>query len=437
VLIALLLFFSLGLQAQWIESPSHPEDHQGQEDHPVVVSPYHYPIYNPLVSTITMAVLKPSKQPLYKTISIVRFPERAGLKGFENQHKLELAFFKQKNPKAPLLFLIPGIGGYALYPNTIYVGEFLYKAGFSVLTLPATLSWQFALGVSQSGYPGYSPRDAEDLLEFMKVAEGRLRKEEGITPSKYGLMGYSLGGLDSGFVANLNLQKNYFHFDRVLMINPPLQKAKSIDSLDGLFVGRGLLSIREQRERLEAAMREFREFSRQSLESLLKMDLERGLGLADTEISWLIGSSFRESLRDVIMVTQELLDLKILRVPNSRFLRGLRKAEAASFNFREYLDQFLFSQFTSLGLTQFHARNADELVEESDLREVLLHLSRKGQRWAVFHNENDFIFHDGDREFLLNSRSASRIYPLGGHLGNLWYEQNQYDIVRYFKPMLR
>lgn len=413
------------------------ESKKDNEKIPVHVSSYHYPIYDPLVSTITTAIIKPSLRSHYKEILFTLFPNRSKIRYFGAHTQLHLAFFKQnKNPTAPLIFLIPGVGGHALYPNTIYVAEILHKAGFNVLTLPASMSWQFALSVSKTGYPGYSPRDAVDMFELMKLVNAKLISEEKVKPKKYGLMGYSLGGLDAGFVSQLDIKSPYFNFERILMINPPLQKAKSIDSIDDLMISDSSFSIEGQIENLKRNQQKLFNFGQHTIESLHTLDLEKQIGLADSQLSWLIGADFKNALRDVLLVSQNIDDMHILKTPSYDYLDPIRETEAWLFQFKEYVEDVLFVHMTQKESKKLLIKSPADLIEKSDLRGVLFQLTEANKMWAVFHNENDFIFHRGDLAFLMKSHSASRIYPLGGHLGNLWYEQNQKDIINFFKPLL-
>ncbi len=56
----------------------------------------------------------------------------------------------------------------------------------------------------------------------------------------------------------------------------------------------------------------------------------------------------------------------------------------------------------------------------------------------VMHNLDDFLASRADLEYLegvLGDRL--KLYPYGGHLGNLWCPQNRRDIVSVFRPLLR
>lgn len=404
----------------------------------VLVTPYEFPIENPWMATLsTVFFVKPSKQFDYKTVTVVLHPERSKFNRIGDRNQVNIAFFKQReNPSAPLIFLIPGIGGNSRFPRTIYIGDLLYQAGFNVVTVPATMSSQFTLGISRTGYPGYSPRDAEDMLEFMKHVDSKLRNEENISPTRYALMGFSLGALDSGFIAKLDLQKHYFNFERVLMVNPPIQKARSIDAIDSLVLG-SRHSIDDLIDSDSDGDQRLTEFQKDDiLEPLSYLSFDRRKrGFADAELAWLIGANFRRSLSNVILASQDVYELNAQKSKSKEILRPLGRAETIRYSFNDYVNQILLKDINSTENNSIHFQTSDELIATSDLREVLRDLTNQQIPWAVFHNQNDFIFHNGDLEFLCGTHSASRVYPLGGHIGNIWYMQNQEDIVRFFEPL--
>jgi hypothetical protein len=57
---------------------------------------------------------------------------------------------------------------------------------------------------------------------------------------------------------------------------------------------------------------------------------------------------------------------------------------------------------------------------------------------VVMHNRDDFLVSIEDLDYLeglLGDRA--RIYPYGGHMGNIWYWQNRNDIVSIFRSLPR
>ena len=50
-------------------------------------------------------------------------------------------------------------------------------------------------------------------------------------------------------------------------------------------------------------------------------------------------------------------------------------------------------------------------------------------------NVDDFILAKGEVEFLRSTfGDRARIYPRGGHCGNLEYHENVADMLRFFEP---
>lgn len=405
-------------------------------DKPIMVAPYEFPISNPLVATLSVSVVEATETPIYEPLTIDLLPGRSDLNPFPVSPPNILALFKHDNdPTAPLIFLIPGVGGNPLYSTTLFIAEYLYHAGFTVVTLPATMSWQFALGVSSSGYPGYSPRDAEDMYRLMIFLEKKLKTHYQLRPRNYGLMGYSLGGLDSAFVSLIDRRQKHFQFNRILMINPPLQKAKSISALDGLMAYENKKKSWWMIGDLLTEFESYWQNAHFSFKDLLGWKDSTPLNMSDSQMAWLIGASFRRSLHDVLLVTQSIRDLGILPSAFNRWTNGHRDYEAYKYNFHEYLAKVLLVDIDKNQPTNFTVRDLDELIAQTDVRPVLNELTKLGQTWAVYHNTDDFIFHKGDNEAIMATATASRLYPHGGHLGNVWYSQNKKDVIDYFAKM--
>jgi hypothetical protein len=383
----------------------------------VVVSPYDFPITNTYLATLSFVTAQPSKNIQYKILPITMHPERASIPYYGKNNVLNLAFLNHEdNPTAPLIFIVPGLGCTTVKSSTLYLAEMFYNDGYNVVTLPSTMSWQFALSVSRTGFPGYSQIDAEDMLNLMKTADYQLRQKTNINPSKYAIVGFSLGALDSSFIANLDLEKHYFNFEQVLMINPPIQKDKSISILDRL------MNIGDVN---------FINTSFANIEKLLNFNFNLRIGLSNPQMAWIIGSNFRKSLHHVLLLSQEIDNQNIFKTPSTPFWKEIREAEAYSYNFRDYINKFLFTKLKNSEIPSDKFNTPEELIALSDMRIQLQSLSDNNVKWAIFHNKNDFIFHDNDLEYLMNSNSDSRIYPVGGHLGNIWFNQNRHDILNF------
>ena len=64
----------------------------------------------------------------------------------------------------------------------------------------------------------------------MELIRRQLERE--IEISRYDLAGYSLGATHAAFVARLDDQRRAFGFERVLLINPPVNLARAAQVLD-------------------------------------------------------------------------------------------------------------------------------------------------------------------------------------------------------------
>jgi hypothetical protein len=52
----------------------------------------------------------------------------------------------------------------------------------------------------------------------------------------------------------------------------------------------------------------------------------------------------------------------------------------------------------------------------------------------LMHNADDFLLQDGDIAFLQSTFPGRfQLYPHGGHVGNIWYQQNQSDLLTLLK----
>ena len=102
--------------------------------------------------------------------------------------------------------------------------------------------------------------------------------------------------------------------------------------------------------------------------------------------------------------------------------------EAMSFTFTEYIDQFVYPHLVSLGET----RTKEEIFYSMSLESMGDRL-RRDERVFVMHNLDDFLLREGDGEViedLFNGRA--RLYPIGGHVGNIWHPDNRSFIENYF-----
>ncbi len=98
-------------------------------------------------------------------------------------------------------------------------------------------------------------------------------------------------------------------------------------------------------------------------------------------------------------------------------------------SFIDYFNEFLYpySQSRNPGLTK------EALIEGTSLRSIESYL-RNSPKISLMDNEDDLILAPGDLAFLKNVfGSRAKIYPYGGHLGNMTYRDNVAYMINVFK----
>lgn len=158
----------------------------------------------------SMATLLLSNTPSFKMIiqKISLHPERDHLFKFKKKmDSLNYAFKLQSNPKASMIVIIPGIGSTATDASTLYLAEQVYSLGFSVITLPSSTHWSFALAASSKGATGYLPSDSLDMYELLNAIKQNIYDNHSITPKHWGVLGTSYGTLDSAFLMKRDIEK--------------------------------------------------------------------------------------------------------------------------------------------------------------------------------------------------------------------------------------
>ena len=201
-----------------------------------VEKPYFYPYVNPLEATVMelppyyQADL-PEQVPT-KVFSLNVYPEREIPKVFWYEDGLDCSLVYQKH-KAPLVFIIAGTGARYNSPKMLNLQKALYQAGYHVVSITSPTHMHFIVNASSTMTPGNLYEDAKDLYQVMQLAMERVQKQ--IEVSGYHLTGYSLGGIQAAFVSMLDEEHKVFDFQRVLLINPPVNLYTSVNILDNML----------------------------------------------------------------------------------------------------------------------------------------------------------------------------------------------------------
>ena len=336
--------------------------------------------------------------------------------------------------KAPLIFLIAGTGAGDQSQKALAMMKALYSAGFHVISLPSPTHPNFVISASQSHIPGDLIEDAADLYRVMEAVWGKVKDDIDVT--EFHLGGYSLGGTHAAFVARLDEERRVFNFRRVLMVNPAVNLYTSVTRIEGLLdtIPGGHRRIGAYFNRM---MAKFTEFYRKGdfvdiNDEFLYAVFKSGLFSRD-ESGALIGLSFRISLAGMIFSSDVMTNGGYI-VPKNRVLTSGDSLHdyllvSIHLSFINYFDEYFYPYFRNKrpGLTRA------ALIDSLGLRAIEGYL-RSSPKFGVVTNGDDFILAPGEIDYLQRLfGDRARIYPRGGHLGNLEYRDNMAALVGFFQ----
>jgi hypothetical protein len=406
---------------------------------------YDYPLKDPYVATIVGTPTEfeaelPEKID-YELLGLKVFPNRPTPDVFWYQREFLYTLTYQKQ-EAALIFVIAGTGSSSYSSSVIFLQKAFYKAGFHVICLSSPTQMNFVVTASATCVPGNIVEDAQDLYRVMSLAWEQVKDR--IKVSEFYLTGYSLGASQAAFVAKLDEEKRVFNFKKVCMINPAVSLYTSAKILDDM-----LLEIMPDRNSPEVFDRwfngvlgKFGEAYRMMGQPPLDHDFlydayrilhKKGQTPRQEDMAGIIGTVFQLALRNMIF-TSDVMSNSGLIVPKNRVLESSDSLTdywkvTGTVSFIDYFDELLYPYFQSRnpGLTK------ETLIESTSLRSIESYL-RNTPKIVLMDNEDDLILTPEDLAFLKNVFGPrAKIYPYGGHLGNMTYRDNIAYLINILK----
>ena len=398
---------------------------------------YGYPIPGSYEATImgTPAELKPElpKEVPVKQFALEIFPDRQKPEVFFYNEGLRCTLAYQKE-RAPLVFLIAGTGSNHAAPKLVSMMKQLYQAGYHVVTLPSPTHPNFIISASESSMPGDLTEDAADLYRVMESVWNRVKDD--IEVSDFYLGGYSLGGTQAAFVAKLDEQRKVFNFRKVLMINPAVNLYNSVAQIEATLdkIPGGKKKIIAFLNSTLAKLVEFYEegdyvdFNSEFFFNVYKSKL-----LTHDEAGGVVGLAFRIASAGMIFDSDVMTNGGYV-VPKNRVLKAGDPLKdyfrvAIHLSVIDYFNEYLFPYFQKKrpGFTR------EALIDAQSLKSIEGYL-KSSQKFGVMANENDLILAPGELDYLRQLfGTRTKVYPRGGHLGNLEYKDNMAYMAGFFK----
>jgi ABC-type transporter lipoprotein component MlaA len=403
------------------------------------VASYDYPITNPLAATVVGTPQSyqadlPKKIPV-KHRELEVFTDREIPDILWYNRTLRYSFVAQEGP-APLIFVIAGTGASYHSPKMQVLQRALYQGGFHVLSLSSPTHPNFIASASISGMPGHLLEDSQDLYRVMRLAWLQIREEAEVTD--FHVTGYSLGAAQAAFVSRLDDEQGDFQFRKVLMINPPVSLYNSTSILDEMLENNIPGGIDHFPDYFDRVFRAFTDTYRRGdfvhLNGDFLYSAYKNRQPADEDLAALIGTSFRISAANMFFTSDVLNNSGYIKPKNLVLSTGDSVTDYFKVSGRvSFLDYFreLFSPYFQ---NKYPGTTEQMLIDNLSLFRLEEYL-RQNQSIGLVHNADDIILAPGELDYLLGVfGDRAKLYPRGGHCGNLEHRDNIAYIVQFFQP---
>ncbi len=399
---------------------------------------YDYPFVNPLEATVvgTPTVYRaevPKKDPT-REHKLTIFEDREVPKVFWYSNRLEFSLTTQRG-EAPLIFVIAGTGGSYKSPKVVAMQKAFHQAGFHTIAISSPTHMNFIINASTTSVPGRIEEDCEDIYRVMEKAYESVASRVSVT--EFYLTGYSLGGSQSAFVAKLDETRQTFNFKKVLVINPSVSLYNSVQILDQMltdtvgeepgafnsYLGRVVRSFLTAYDRSEPL-----DFNEDFLYQIYKRRVP-----TEAKLEALIGFSFRISSSNMAF-TSDVMSRFGMVVPSDKVLRptdstGPYFERLLRTSFMDYFHNFFYPYHQA----RHPSLTRDQLIDELSLKHIESYL-RGAEKIAMTTNDDDLILAPGEVDWLRDVfGSRAKIWPTGGHCGNMEHKDFVAYMVDYFK----
>ncbi|WP_022660353.1 hypothetical protein [Paucidesulfovibrio longus] len=340
---------------------------------------------------------------------------------FSYSAAMEYSLLLQDGP-APLVFLIAGTGGRYDESKMQFLQQLFFDAGFHTACIDSPTQFQFLVSASRRGIAGYVPWDVDDLWRVMGLIRTEAESRRQVTG--YRLAGYSLGALHAAFLAERDSHAHVYDFERVLMLNPPVDLYSSALNFDS-WLGNGEAGMAKAEAAIGTFIREFTEFYKANdlgdLDSEALFRFFDTLHMSEEQLQALISSSFRLTCASMSFTSDVLLRAGYLVPPDrelSLYDPLLPYFDAASrLTFEQYVKEFLlpYVQYVDPAAT------LATVLHECSLRSIARFL-RAADNVFVLGTEDDPILDPDELDFLKATFAGrAEFFKHGGHCGNFQY----------------
>ena len=397
---------------------------------------YNFPIEDPYSATIigsaTMMTPGVSENIPLKVYEIQIKDKKEIPDVFWYASKFKFSFSKQKNKKAPLIFVLAGTGSDYSAIRVKFMQRIFHDAGYHTIAISSQMSQQFMISASTNAIPGMLIRDNEDIYKAMKLAYNKIKDQVDVTD--FYIMGYSLGGANAAVLSYIDEKEKAFNFKRVFMVNPPVELYDSAVKLDKYlddYTGGKSAGIERLLNTTLARVKggltsEYANIGADTIYEIVKGDI-----LSEAEKKAYIGLAFRLTSTDLNFISDFITKSHI-------YTKNPEKVDKFT-NMKEYFKAVNFATFedyvNKIGFPYYKKYNKDFTIEdlkrEASLRVIEDYL-RTSPKIAAVTNADELILNEKDIDYLKDVfKDRLIIYPKGGHCGNMFYKENVDVMVKF------
>jgi len=321
-------------------------------------------------------------------------------------------------------YIVPGLGDHRLAEGSLALAELAYKNGFSAVCVSSPFNFEFMENASTAALPAYLPVDGHDLQAALTEVDHRLNKLYPGRMEGKALLGYSMGALESLYVAATEPtnQLPLIQFDRYVAINTPVRLLPAAAKLDEFYRAPLAWPAAERTHDIENT------FLKVAALSKRKLTPQTSLPFDAIESKFLIGATFRFILRDIIFSSQRRNNMGVLQHPIRNFRREPVYQEILQYSYLDYFGKFAVPYYRARGMAP---PVGDALDKAGDLRSYEAGL-RNNPKVRIIVNQNDFLLADEDLAWLRRTFAPEQltVFQQGGHLGNLYNPSVQKTVLR-------
>ena len=390
---------------------------------------YNFPIDDPYSATIigsaTMMTPGVSENIPLKVYEIQIKDKKNIPDVFWYASKFKFSFSKQKNKKAPLIFVLAGTGSDYNTTRVKFMQRIFHDAGYHTIAISSQMSQQFMISASSNSVPGLLLEDNKDIYKAMRLAYNKIKDQVEVTD--FYIMGYSLGGSNAAVLSYIDEKEKVFNFKRVFMVNPPVDLYNSAVKLDKYlddYTGGKTAGIEKLLNTTLARVKggltnEYANIGADTIYNIVKGDI-----LSEAEKKAYIGLAFRLTSNDLNFISDFMTKSHV-------YTKNPEKVDKYT-NMKEYFKAVNFATFedyvNKIGFPYYKKHNKDYSIEalkrEASLKVIEDYL-RTSPKIAAVTNADELILNEKDFAFLKDVfKDRLVIYPKGGHCGNMFYKEN-------------